>query len=363
MGPHHPGAPVPDRQAQPPGPGRGLRWLHRCWPPFEGIVVALGARRRAGHVAAADPRPGRLGGGPGPPGAVRVQHPGRVPRRGRRAGPAHRPAGHRRRPLARAGRATAGPTPSPCCPTTWPTTSGPRSPGAWPAAAAGARRPRCGSSPTSSTPTGSRPGPAENAYRAEYGLHRQAGGDVRRQRRPVAVARPGARRRRRPAPRARRGLRDQRRGSGPARARAAGPGARQPPLRRHAAQGPPARGAGGRRRPRGAAQAGPGLVERAVEALLDPGRRAAPRGQRRPGHRGGAHRRAGRRRPGRAARRPRGVHQGDPPPARRPRRRRGHGSGRAGASSSRGPRRPRSALGLRGAVRRAPRSAAHGGAS
>ena len=43
------------------------------------------ARRRARHVAAAHPRARRLGRGPAPAGAVRVQHPGRVPRRRGRA--------------------------------------------------------------------------------------------------------------------------------------------------------------------------------------------------------------------------------------------------------------------------------------
>ena len=52
-------------------------------------------------------------------------------------------------------------------------------------------------------------------------------------------------------------------------------------------------------------QAGPGQGERAVEALLDPRRRAARAGQRRRGHRGGPHGRAGRRRRRRAARGPR----------------------------------------------------------
>src|SRR5690349_14790177 len=58
---------------------------------------------RAGHVATADPRVGRVVGGPGPPGALRVQHPGRVPRRGGRARPAHRSQGDRGRVVARAG--------------------------------------------------------------------------------------------------------------------------------------------------------------------------------------------------------------------------------------------------------------------
>ena len=77
--------------------------------------------------------------------------------------------------------------------------------------------------------------------------------------------------------------------------------ARQRALRGHAAQGPPARGAGGRGRARGPAQAGPGPFQRAVQAVLDPGRRAAPGGLGRPGHRGGPHRRTGRRRPGRGS--------------------------------------------------------------
>ncbi len=78
---------------------------------FGGFTVLAGlvgadrsstTRRRARHVAAADPGPGGLVGGPGPARPVRLQHPGRVPRRGHR-GRRHRGAtGHRRRPGPRA---------------------------------------------------------------------------------------------------------------------------------------------------------------------------------------------------------------------------------------------------------------------
>ena len=53
----------------------------------------------------------------------------------------------------------------------------------------------CASSRTSSTSSGSDPRPKENSYRGEFGLDRQDGRDVRRQRRLLAVARPAARRR------------------------------------------------------------------------------------------------------------------------------------------------------------------------
>ena len=97
-----------------------------------------------------------------------------------------------------------------------------------------------------------------------------------------------------------------------------------------------------------------GPVERAVEAVLDPGRRPAAGGERRPGHRGGADRRAGRRRARGAARRSRGVHQGVIRLLDAPGRSGGHGRGRApvrgalGVAGCRG-------RGVRGAVRRAPR--------
>ena len=112
-------------------------------------------------------------------------------------------------------------------------------------------------------------------------------------------------------------------------------------VRRHAAQGAAARGAGRRRHPRGAAAGGPGLVERAVEALLDPGRRPTRSWPASTGHRGRPHRRAGRRRHGGAARRPRGLHQGGRPPARRPRRPRRRWVPPGAASSRAGRRRPR----------------------
>ena len=63
VGPHHPGPPVPDRQAQHPGPRRGLRRLHRCWPASRGAVDRSRPDARARHVAAAHARARRLGRG------------------------------------------------------------------------------------------------------------------------------------------------------------------------------------------------------------------------------------------------------------------------------------------------------------
>ena len=67
-----------------------------------GAVVEAEARRRAGHVAAAHPRPRGSGRRHRPSGAVGVQHPGRLPRRRRRARAAQGPPGDRGRQLARA---------------------------------------------------------------------------------------------------------------------------------------------------------------------------------------------------------------------------------------------------------------------
>ena len=154
LGAHHPGAPLPDRQGQHPRPGPRLRRLHRPGR-LRGRHRPQPARHRVRHVPAPDPGAGRLVGGPRPAGSVRVQHPGRVPRRRRRAGPAHGPAGHRggvvagarllpagrrrHRPVRRAGRQRAGQGDP------WPERPDRRAPG----------RTRCGSSPTSSTPSGS----------------------------------------------------------------------------------------------------------------------------------------------------------------------------------------------------------------
>ena len=67
-----------------------------------GRRVAAAARRRARDVAPADARRGRLAGRSGPAGAVRVQHPGRVPGRRRRARRHHQPDGDRDGVAARA---------------------------------------------------------------------------------------------------------------------------------------------------------------------------------------------------------------------------------------------------------------------
>ena len=134
------------------------------------------------------------------------------------------------------------------------------------------------------------PGDRENAYRREFGLERQDGRHVRRQRRAVPVARPGARRR--------------------GRALAHEPdvvfvinggGSARPALERPAAGLANVRFVDMQPKERlpevlAAAdvhvvplRSGPGPVERAVEAVLDPRRRPPDRGQRRPGHRGRPH--------------------------------------------------------------------------
>ena len=125
---HHTGPPVPDRQAQHPRPGPGFRRVHRAGRRHGARGRAASPpRRRAGHVATADARRRRLAGRPTLARAVRLQHPGRVPRRGGRAGCHHQPVGDPVRIAGSSAGPTGGPTPSPCCPTTCATTSSPSS--------------------------------------------------------------------------------------------------------------------------------------------------------------------------------------------------------------------------------------------
>ncbi len=91
VGVDHPGPPVPDRQAQHPAAGARLRRLQRPRPAS--AVARRAGRRRARHVAAAHARAHRLGMRGRAPGAARVQHPGRLPRRGGRARRAQGPSG------------------------------------------------------------------------------------------------------------------------------------------------------------------------------------------------------------------------------------------------------------------------------
>ena len=156
-----------------------------------------------------------------PPGAVRVQHPGRLPRRGRRARPAHRPRVIAAASLARAGHLPAcrrghGAVRRPGATTSAAKITGP---GRRPAT----RPPRSGSSPTSSTPTGSARSDRENGYRREHGLEGKTvvmyAGNVGFSQSLDLVLAAAVALRRRP----RRGVRDQRRRLGPTRARAAGP--------------------------------------------------------------------------------------------------------------------------------------------
>ena len=206
------------------------------------------ARRGARHVAAAHARPGRLGGGAGPRRAVRVQHPGRLPRRRGRG----RARSTTRRVIAAArgssGPPTGAPTPSPSCPTTCATTWRPSSPAPAPTPA------RSGSSRTSSTPTGSARARRTTPTAASTASTGKTGRDVRRQPRLLPVGRAAARRGPRPASTTRGRVRGQRR-------RSARPG-----LERRAAgldnvrfvdlqPATGCRGPGRRRRPRRAARA------------------------------------------------------------------------------------------------------------
>ena len=191
LGPHHPGPPVPDRQAQHPGPGPGLRRVHRPRRRWSGVLH----RQRPDAVLAMSPPltlgPGRLVGGPGPASAVRLQHPGRVPRRRRRAGRASPTAGSS--PAARGSERFTY-----------------RRSDAVTVLSDDLRRQRAGQDrgrrgrrrsrkvrviPNFVDTDRIRPATDENAYRAEFGLAGKPGRDVRRQRRALPVARPGARRR------------------------------------------------------------------------------------------------------------------------------------------------------------------------
>ncbi len=89
VGTHHPRAPVPHRQAEHPGPRAGVRRLHRARHDR-----GCATRTKPDVVLAMSP-PLTLGTAgwtvaQGPTGAVRLQHPGRVPRRRDRAGPSQR---------------------------------------------------------------------------------------------------------------------------------------------------------------------------------------------------------------------------------------------------------------------------------
>ena len=88
-----PGPPVPDRQAQHPGPGAWVRGLHRR---VAAVLAALSGPAADAVLAMSPPLtlgPGRGGRRPAAAGPVRVQHPGRVPRRRRRDRGPHQPAG------------------------------------------------------------------------------------------------------------------------------------------------------------------------------------------------------------------------------------------------------------------------------
>ena len=240
-----------------------------------------------------------------------LQRPGRVPGRRHRAREADRPPPRPGRPLAgahdlrprrsghRALRGPRGPT------------SRPRS-----APSTGATS---ASSPTSSTPTLIRPLPRDTAYRRELGITRRADGRaVRRQRRLLPVARPAGRRGSAAAGSAGAGVRRQRWRLGAGAPQGGDGRPRQRPLRPLPAQGAPGRGPGQRRPPRRAAPGRPGRLERAVEDLLDPGRRPPAAGLGRPEHGGGPGRGRGPGRPGRPAGRRRRLHRRRGGPRSRP---------------------------------------------
>ena len=150
-------------------------------PPWAAVSTAA-ARRRARHVAAAHPRPGRLGRRHAPAGCPFVFNIQDVfPDVAVELGLLTRAAGSSPPPAGSSAPPTGAPTPSPCCPTTWPTTcaakiAGPRR------RAADDRKVRVipnfvdtdahPARPTARTPTG-----------PSYGLTGTQGRDVRRQRR------------------------------------------------------------------------------------------------------------------------------------------------------------------------------------
>ena len=123
LGPHHPRAPVPDRQDEHPGAGARVRRVHRRWRrsrrPSRRQRPDAGAR----HVAAADAR--RSPAGPWParrrvPFVFNIQDvfPDVAVELGLLTGT----PGDRGGVVRSSGSATAAPTPSPCCPTSSPTT-------------------------------------------------------------------------------------------------------------------------------------------------------------------------------------------------------------------------------------------------
>ena len=119
--------PFPTDKREHPGPGRRLRRVHRARRGRERHRPQR-ARRGARHVAAADPRSRRVGASPGPPGRRSCS----TSRTSSPTWPSSSALLTNRRVIAAASwleRADlpAAPTPSPCCPTTWPTTSAPSS--------------------------------------------------------------------------------------------------------------------------------------------------------------------------------------------------------------------------------------------
>ena len=110
----HPCPPVPGtQQARPRPPCRRVRRLLRAGRldrPRRGRLVPP-RRCRPGDVAPADDGRHRTAGRLVASGAAGVQHPGRLPRRGRRDGRHHQPPRDRRRRPARARSATASPMP------------------------------------------------------------------------------------------------------------------------------------------------------------------------------------------------------------------------------------------------------------
>ena len=272
-------------------------------------------------------------------GAAGVQHPGRVPRRRRRArARITNRAGDRHRPLARAGcsyrRADAVTV-----------LSDDLRDNVAAKLPDGRARTRCGSSRTSSTPTAIRPldrttaVPRPSSASATRPVVMYAGNVGFSQSLELVLAAARGRRRRTCV------FVDQRRRLGPAATSSARPpGLPNVRFATYQPEGAPGRGAGDRRHPRGAAAAGPGRVERAVEDVLDPGRRPArswPRST--PGtevarvvERGRRRRRRAARRSGRVRRPPCGELLTDPDRAA------AMGAGGPGAGSRGGRRRRRS---------------------
>ena len=239
VGDGHTGAPVPDRQAQHPAASARLRRLQRARRAASGLVGG----KVDGVLAMSPPLtlgPDRVGMATAAARSARVQHPGRLPGRGRRARRAHDGRVIAAATLARAGQLPHAPTPSRCCPTTCATT--------WPPSC---RRPSGQQGAGDPELRGHRADPPrrpENAYRRELGLDGKTvvmyAGNVGL----VAVARAHARRGRRALAHDPRGrVRDQRRrlgAPGPRAPRAAGcPTSASSTMQ---PRGPAARGAGRR---------------------------------------------------------------------------------------------------------------------